>query len=250
MSNKTLFIASLGQVLDTKIDDSVADFAEATCLSEQRIRSAMFFDQFLSSWFSLFGGVSYIQSYKVGKIEDKQFCNGIRKRLGVSEEELNDQRLKECWNKMCKFSDDSKKEFANIFKNLRKDTNSNLVLVSGTNNMHINYIKEQLEKIDGYEAVREQLNFVNSHKFGIVGDKYDLAKRGIEFLQVEGSLPDEEINNIVSFHNHILTEKLFGKFAKKVIICINIQTDCGDEISEKMSEARKLVNNQCETLAA
>lgn len=277
--NSLVLYLSEAQLFKTKKPNTVvSDLSEKTGLSEAKINGTMLYDQFIAPAIGAaispligenraqsLGFRSYIDDYKTGKIsKDEEFFKGIRRRLGKNENDLDDNSLKNSWNRMCEFSSQAKNECQQVAQILKSNSDVNLVFVSETNSMQHEYNMEQFKKAVGgdekFEQIESQINFVRSDEMGYMG-KSSLAINGTKKLQEQGKLAqNKDITNVVSLHGAIDSSSVLseGKIVSAVRessgrslnIKTNSSSNIADIISSEFERVKEQRNNSIFAIAA
>ncbi len=201
MSKAHLLVVSLSQITGLNdVSTSVNAFAQKTGLTPVAVRAALFFDQVIAPLSKCTGG-SYTRQFNAGTINEDEFCNGIRKRLGVKKNQLSDEKVKECWNSMCTFNDKVRDQIQAVKDFLNDNNNCHLIIVTDTNPMHHDF---NLKQIGGQEFDNSRVHFINSFDPLVKGkSKFDRAISGILELQLKEILPKGQNISITSFHRSI-----------------------------------------------
>lgn len=210
MIKKHIIVLAGSQLFGTSpADVSVSEFAQVTGLSETYVKWCMLYDQYLASCNPCSGG-SYINQYKQGMISDDEFYQGIRQRLGKVEDELSNDNIKNCWNKMCEFSHNTQTEVKEFISFLAQNPDYVVFFVNETNPLHYKFNRSQLRALVGdeaFELVEDRIRFVNSFE-ECSTNKADLAKKAItSYLKINGT----NIDAIGSLHSAMPAEDLLEK---------------------------------------
>lgn len=149
-------VISMGQLMSTTLDASITAFAEASDHSETYIKAKLAYDQ-------LPFGVSYIDEYKKGTIEENEFLDGLRSRLNRHENELPDETIIAAWNAMTGIAPEHEERVRAIVQTILQE-DMLLVIASGTNPLHHNANLEALERVLGedYAPFMEHTSFALS----------------------------------------------------------------------------------------
>lgn len=137
-----------------------------------------------------------IENYKLGNISTDEFRKKIQDQLGSNFEQVE---FDHAWNEMCEVSLQDAIRIRKIFW-LAKMVNLKIYLVSFSNPLQFDYIKEQLQSIDHFDFLdsHKNINFVNSFEFHesnfnalinatITRDSLDIAENEITLYNINSA---------------------------------------------------------------
>lgn len=198
--------------------------------------------------------LSVTKSYKQGQIQTEEFLEKLGSFVSSVTKgkiSITDQEAKECWNKMCEFQENSKKETTNLVKFLKENEDYRVLFVNDTNELQHDFNIEQCKEIlgerDFEDIFKLRVFYANSYEHKILDNKQELAAKGLESFNKEHNiLLDRDVKAIISFHRDIKSSDLLEKegFQAKVsnIITQDMETKEGNNIIEKISEAKSAID--------
>lgn len=119
------------------------------------------------------------QQYEIGQITTAEFIQYYKTRFPS----LSEEKLIELWNNIIKDFPVHRLEF---LKKLKMDGTYNLVLLSNTNELHINFIKDQVRFYDSFRSQFDK--FYLSHEIHLRKPNHDIY----EFVLESNQLRPEE----------------------------------------------------------
>lgn len=222
---KHLIVLSAAQIFQTEnLLVSVDAFAGAVNYSRAYVLYCMLYEQYL--------GGDCISKYKNGDIETPEFCKHIRFALVKNADQLSDEVIKDCWNKMCEFSHKGRTEISAVAGFLKTHPEHIVICVSDTNALQQDYnIGQCNQLLEGEGGMPSNLHFVNSFEHHILGDKKSLLSEGLKQLQIEKKITQDDIGTITSLHGQMPATEALGEQGKANIKCSDIKTKAGDRVS-------------------
>lgn len=264
MAGQRLILLAESQLFKTQNQSvAVKQFAETTIYPESYIKWVLFYDMFLAPYNCATHPDhkrSYINDYKIGKINDQQFYDGLRYRLGKTEEQLSNDQIKRCWNSMCEFSEQANQECRDFVEFLKDNTNYRIVFVNETNRLQHDFNVDSFKVAIGEEAPGTII-YANSHIEQIMG-KQALAKHTISRWQDDNYrvfiddnsrrmiADNQDIEAVISLHRDIKPEGVLNEGKQTQFhanrVYMSVATNAQTNIPEAIKAAHQQVEQQLE----
>jgi hypothetical protein len=184
---KTVYVLSLGQLLESDINRSIQAFT--TLLREKgkwfpglRVKGALLWDRLAGHT---------IDAYKTGSIDTDIFRQRMKASLGISTS-CTDQEFDEAWNKMVTIEDIQKQSITGLFEKINEKPNTYLVIASDTNPLHVAAFQKRMD----YTA--EQLAEMDRIKFGLSYEQGTLNRHtlALPLLEKLGFQPGDTVTSL------------------------------------------------------
>lgn len=211
------------------VEESIKAFAQHANKYESSVKCALAFDMVVDIACC---GAGVINQYKRGQIDEMKFYDGIRKRLLKSKKDLPDDKIRICWNAMCRFNEEAQRQCCALKDYLHNNRNVHIVFAGTSNREQMEYVKQQFNGLVGDEC-RDRVHFINSYDEAIHSlDKQKIVTEGMKKLQADKKIPSwDNITQVTSLHRDIkVAELVNGRNITFVQIPTNKNTDCIETI--------------------
>ncbi len=158
-----------------------------------------------------FGG--NIAKYKKGEVTTPEFVKFLKDKISTK---ATDQELKDAWNAMCELSKDNK--LKEVFQYMLANPDVHLSTISVTNELHVQYLQEQLSLIEISENDEEAKSIklrirktIASHEEKTLDVKLLVSKALNGF--------DEASNTIYTFIHTVAAIPSMGMQQAKIKVC-------------------------------
>lgn len=234
MPDTKIAVISMGQLMSTTLDASVAAFAEASGHSDMYVKAMLAIDE-------LPFGRGYIREYKEGSLSEAEFFDGLRHRLSRNEVLLPDDAIRDAWNAMTGIRPEHEDKVRAVAEAVINN-DLRLVVASGTNALHQEANLKALERVlaEDYAPFMERTAFALSHEEHTL-HKARLAASGI--MDVAGTSAELVQAEVATFHRDIAAADIhttlvenesLGVHTAKLLKVTQVPTT-GADLAEKLS---------------
>jgi hypothetical protein len=246
-TGETIFIASLGQLVDTNMSKSINEFAGLVKEKYPKVplllaKGFVWVSFFVDKYF-----IGTVDKYKKGDLTEGTFRTRICKQLGGIDNN-NNTKFNKAWHAMCEVTNENIACISSLV-NAQKETNFKLLIASGTNPIQYDYIMEEIRMKyhNNFSGINKELHpnpllgninhpikIVRSYDPGVKELSHaKIAAKGIEKFQY-----DKAGNRFVSLHRDVNAKNLKLEHAKFEQITTNKTCSWIKAIQQYISKIR------------